>query len=100
MSMGKLGKEYLEVLMDVVKPWLDSTYPEGNYLWQQDYAPGTKLKVCQEWCWENLANFWPANMWPPSSPHCAPLDYEILGNVESKAYATPHSSVDNLKASV
>ncbi|QQP40167.1 Uncharacterized protein FKW44_014133 [Caligus rogercresseyi] len=33
----KVGtNEYLDVLKTVVKPWLDSTYPEGNYVFQQD----------------------------------------------------------------
>ena len=43
---------------------------------------------------------WPANFWPPSSLVTAPLDYGIWGFVESKACATPHPSMDALKASV
>ena len=94
------AKEYLEVLQTVVKPWLDEQYPEGNYCWQQDSAPGHKAKVVQQWCQDNLADFWPANFWPPSSPDAAPLDYGIWGYVESKACATPHANVDALKSSV
>ncbi len=94
------AKEYLEVLKTVVKPWLDQQYPEGNYCWQQDGAPGHKAKVVQQWCQDNLASFWPSNFWPPSSPDAAPLDYGIWGYVESKACATPHASIDAMKASV
>ena len=54
----------------------------------------------QDWCQENLADFWPWTMWPPSSPDCTPLDYAIWGVVERKACATPHKNVDDLKASV
>ncbi len=71
------AKEYLEVLETVVEPWLDQQNPEGNYCWQQDGAPGHKARMVQQWCKENLADFWPANFWPPSSPDAAPLDYGI-----------------------
>ncbi|QQP40634.1 Uncharacterized protein FKW44_014746 [Caligus rogercresseyi] len=74
----KVGtNEYLDVLKTVVKPWLDSTYPEGNYVFQQDSAPGHKAIKTQKWCSDNLTNFWPWGMWPPSSPDCSPLDYGI-----------------------
>ncbi|QQP55180.1 Transposable element tcb2 transposase, partial [Caligus rogercresseyi] len=97
----KIGaKEYLEVMQNVVKPWLDATYPEGNYVFQQDSAPGHKAKITQKWCEENLAAFWPWSMWPPSSPDCNPLDYGIWGVVERKACSIPHASVDALKAAV
>ncbi|QQP40983.1 Putative transposable element [Caligus rogercresseyi] len=97
----KIGaKEYLEVMQNVVKPWLDATYPEGNYVFQQDNAPGHKAKITQKWCEENLAAFWPWSMWPPSSPDCNPLDYGIWGVVERKACSIPHASVDALKAAV
>ncbi len=97
----KIGaKEYLEVMRDIVKPWLDSTYPEGNYVFPRDSAPGHKAKVTQKWCEEDLANFWPCTMWPPLSPNCNLLDYGIWGTVERKACATSHLSVDALKAAV
>ncbi|QQP55895.1 Transposable element tcb2 transposase [Caligus rogercresseyi] len=31
--------------------------PEGNYVFQQDSAPGHKAKITQKWCEENLAAF-------------------------------------------
>ena len=99
-ASGWGAKEYLEVMKKVVKPWLDQAYPEGNYCWQQDSAQGHKVKVTQERCHAHLADFWPAKMWPPSSPDLAPLDFGIWGYVESKACAVPHPSVDALKVSV
>ncbi|QQP38377.1 Uncharacterized protein FKW44_018941 [Caligus rogercresseyi] len=50
--------EYLDVLKTVAKPWLDSTYPEGNYVFLQDSAPGQKALKTQKWCSDNFANFW------------------------------------------
>ncbi|QQP37242.1 Uncharacterized protein FKW44_017446 [Caligus rogercresseyi] len=44
------AKEHLEVMRDIVKPWMDATYPECNYYWQQDGAPGHKAKAVQQWC--------------------------------------------------
>ncbi|QQP37055.1 Uncharacterized protein FKW44_022357 [Caligus rogercresseyi] len=50
-------KEYLEVMRDIIKPWMDATYPDGNHCWQQDGAPGYKAKAVQQWCQESLADF-------------------------------------------
>ena len=38
---------YMEVLQDVVKPWLDMQYGSRGvqYCWQQDGAPGRELYV-------------------------------------------------------
>ena len=92
--------EYITVMEDIVKPWLDATYPEGNYVWQQDGAPGHTANKTQKWCADNLAKFWTKEMWPPSSPDLNPLDYSIWSVVESKACAQPHANVQMLKASV
>ena len=97
----KIGTvEYLDVLINVVKPWLDAQYPDGNYVWQQDSAPSHRAKMTQEWCAGNLSAFWPWGIWPPASPDLNPLDYAIWGNVERVACARPHPSVDALKAAV
>ena len=95
--------EYLDVLETVVMPWLDENYggdDDIKYVWQQDSAPGHKAKTVQQWCKSNLKDFWPVDFWPPSSPDCSPLDYGIWGVVESRACATPHRSVDDMKAAV
>ncbi|QQP53204.1 Transposable element tcb1 transposase, partial [Caligus rogercresseyi] len=94
------AKEHLEVMRDIVKPWMDGTYPECNYYWQQDGAPGHKAKTVQQWCQENFEFFWSANFWPSSSPDAAPLEYGIWCIVESKACANHQPSVNALKASV
>ena len=47
-----------------------------------------------------LAGFLLSDLWPPSSPDAAPLDYGIWGFMKSKACATPRPNVDALKASV
>ncbi len=66
------------------------TEENAKYVWQQDSAPAHKAKVVQDWCKSNLKDFWPANIWPPSSPDCAVLDFAIWGIVEREACSTPH----------
>ena len=56
-------KEYPKV-MEQVKLWLESTFTEGNYVWQQDGVPCHNSKKSQDWC------FWPKE---PSSPTSIPL---------------------------
>ncbi len=97
----KIGqKEYEDVLTHVVKPWLDINYPNGGYVFQQDSAPSHMAKKTQTWLRENLADFWPFELWPPSSPDLNPLDFGVWGVVERRACATSHPSVASLKAAV
>ena len=39
-------------------------------------------------------------MWPPSSPDCNPLDFNVWGYVESKACANAHQNITALQNSV
>ena len=97
----KIGaKEYLEVMEKHVLPWLKRTYPQGNYIFQQDSALGHKAKTTQEWLKANLAKFWPWSLWPPSSPDCNPLDYGIWGVLEVKVGVKPYNSVQALKSAI
>ena len=91
---------YINAMETVVKPWIEATYPNGGYAWQQDSAPAHKSDHCQKWCQENLAAFWPRSMWPPSSPDLSALNYAIWGEVERKACCIRQSSVDAVKAAV
>jgi hypothetical protein len=91
---------YLELLDRHLLPWLRKNYPQGNYCFQQDGAPAHTAKKTQDWLRDNLANFWPKDFWPPSSPDLNPLDYSVWSVVESKACRTSHANVDELKASI
>ncbi|QQP49551.1 Uncharacterized protein FKW44_010260, partial [Caligus rogercresseyi] len=89
----KIGaKEYLEVMQHVVKPWLDATYPEGNYVFQQDSAPGHKAKITHKWCEET----WQHSGHGPCGHHQA----RIAIHLTMASGAIPHASVDALKAAV
>jgi inhibitor of nuclear factor kappa-B kinase subunit alpha len=92
--------EYLRLLSDFFLPWVKKNYPRGNYVFQQDGAPAHTARRTQDWLATNLADFWPKDLWPPSSPDLNPLDYSIWGVLEAKACKTSHNSVDDLKASI
>lgn len=68
---------YISLLEKKVKPWLDKEYPDGAFIFQQDGAPCHTSQKTQEWCRSNLSNFWPKDVWPPSSPDLSPLDFNI-----------------------
>lgn len=79
---------YLNILKNVIKPWIDANYLEGGYVWQQDSASLHKSRAMQIWCSEHFEGFWPWTMRPPSSPDLLPLDYAVWGEVERKACTT------------
>ncbi len=68
--------DYLKVLQDKFLPWVRTTFPDGNVVFQQDGAPAHSAKIVQKWLGENL-QFWPKDMWPPYSPDANPLDFSF-----------------------
>ena len=63
-------EEYIRVLEEVVWPWIKTNYADQDiaYVWQQDGAPAHTGSTTQEWLEENAEDFFPKDMWPPSSP--------------------------------
>ena len=94
------AKVYIEVLETHVIPWLKKTYPQGNYVFQQDSAPPHKAKITQKFMDDNFAEYWPWALWPPASPDCNPLDYAVWGLLSTKVQATPHPNIKALKATI
>ena len=90
---------YIENLKKV-KEWIETTYGDRPYVFMQDGATSHTSEETIAWMEANFLAFWPPDMWPPYSPDCNPLDYNIWGYVESKACALPHSSVSALQESV
>ncbi len=94
------SNEYIRLLDTELLPWLNKTFPGGNYVFQQDGAPCHTSQKIQEWLAANFASFWPKDIWPPSSPDLSPLDYSVWGVVKAKACKVSHPSVEALKASI
>ncbi|KAI6648985.1 Transposase [Oopsacas minuta] len=73
-----------------------------NHPWtyQQDSAPAHASKVSQSWFREENIDFISKDEWPPSSPDLNPLDYSVWANLESRACAKSHNSLESLKVSL
>ena len=91
---------YIDVMRDVVKPWMDRVADGRPYVFQQDGAPAHNAKVTQDWLKEHLPDFWGKNLWPPSSPDCSPLDYYVWGACERMINRTPYNTQQALKAAI
>ncbi|KAI6654040.1 hypothetical protein LOD99_2887 [Oopsacas minuta] len=73
-----------------------------NHPWtyQQDSAPAHASKVSQSWFREQNIDFISKDEWPPSSLDLNPLDYSVWANLESRACAKSHKSLESLKVSL
>jgi DNA-binding Lrp family transcriptional regulator len=93
-------EEYIRVLREVVKPWMDGIANGRHYVFQQDGAPAHTSKATQDWCRENLPDFWSKEVWPPCSPDCNPLDYFVWSICERDVNKVPHSTAASLMAKI
>ncbi len=92
--------KYYSIMRYKVLPWLKTNYPDRNYVFQQDRAPAHTSDRIQKFCQKNLSNFWPKNIWPPSSPDLNPLDYFWWGMIKQKVNESPHPNLESLKAKI
>ena len=92
--------EYIKVLRDIVKPWMDTITDGRPYVFQQDSAPSHKAKVTQEWLEENVPYHWSPDVWPPSSSDINPMDYYVWGVVERETNKHPHNTLDSVCQSI
>ncbi|QQP49348.1 Transposable element tcb1 transposase [Caligus rogercresseyi] len=66
----------------------------------QDSAPAHTAKLVQSWLKKNVPNFWDFNTWPPQQPRPEPMRLLLVGKLEREVYATHHSNMASLKASI
>ena len=59
---------YLDVMENVVKPWMDRVAAGRPYVFQQDSAPAHASKKTQAWLLENVPAHWSPDLWPPKQP--------------------------------
>jgi hypothetical protein len=91
---------YIDLLTNVVKPWMDRVAAGRPYIWQQDGALAHTSKKTQDLCRENLSFFWEKEVWPPSSPECNPMDYFVWVVAERDTNRSPHNTKVSLIASI
>jgi hypothetical protein len=75
---------------------MDRVATGRHYIFQQDGVPAHNSKATQEWCRENLPEFWLKEIWPPSSPDCNPLDYYVWSICECEVNKAPHNTSASL----
>ncbi len=83
---------YINMLTNMVKPWMDGVTAGRPYIWQPDAMPANTSKKTQDWCRENLLFFGEKEVWPPSSPDCNPIDYFVWGVAERDTNRSPTTS--------
>jgi transposase len=95
------AKDYLElVLKPHVLPWIQENFDDDdNVVLMQDGAPCHTANLVQNWLRTRI-NFWPKDVWPPSSPDLNPLDFSIWANVQAKVNVKQHPNTEALKASI
>jgi hypothetical protein len=94
------ANSYQALLRRHVMPWLSATYPEGNYVFQQDGAPAHTANSTQTFLAKNMAAHWSNVVWPPYSPELNQLDYGIWGVLQTKVNATAHENMDALRRTI
>ncbi|KAI6660229.1 hypothetical protein LOD99_10465 [Oopsacas minuta] len=78
----------------------EKLFQNNPWTYQQDSAPAHASKVSQSWFREQNIDFISKDEWPPSSPDLNPLDYSVWANLESRACAKSHKSLESLKVSL
>ena len=68
---------YLDMLSEVVVPWVEAEYGRSPLTFQQDSAPSHSANLVQTFCADMFSDFWPKELWPPSSPDLNVMDYSI-----------------------
>ena len=92
--------EYLNILNDVLLPWIRRYYDATKVMLVQDSVPAQGAKQVQTYLKENLPLFVPKDIWPSSSPDLNVCDYWLFRVIERKSNVNPHSNVNSLKASI
>jgi hypothetical protein len=83
-----------------VVPWIKQTYPDGNYVFQQDSAPAHTAQTTQQFLRETMAKFWTPADWLPYSPDLNLLDFSVWSVLQEKVQAMPHTSLAALRRSI
>ena len=91
---------YLNVLRDVIKPWMVEMADGNPYVFQQDGAPAHTSHLVQNWLEDNVDMFWSKHFWPPNSPDLNPLDFYLWSVIERESNKRSHNNVDSLRAAI
>lgn len=97
-------ESYLNILGNEMLPELHMlNYSEENVVFQQDGAPAHFSTVVTTWLNENFGAWIGRGgtlKWPPRSPDLTPLDFFLWSFIKNKVYATPPTSLADLKQKI
>lgn len=97
------GRRYLQLLQTSVTDFLDDLpLQQVLEMWfQHDGAPPHRFGPVGEWInnvfGQRCFGYGGITEWPPRSPDLNPLDYFLWGFLNTKVYATPPESLDDLQ---
>lgn len=91
---------YLEVMEQVVLPWIRGVVGDRPWVWQQDSAPCHVSHKAMSWLQEHCYDVVTKDMWPPSSPDLNPMDYFVWGYLEARVNRRPHTTKASLISSI
>ncbi|KAK3533885.1 hypothetical protein QTP70_033007 [Hemibagrus guttatus] len=87
---------YLSIVTDHVHPFMETVFPDGCGLFQQDNAPCHKAEMVQEWFDEHTNQF--ELTWPPNSPDLNPAQHlwDVLDK-QVRSMEAPPCNLEDLK---
>jgi hypothetical protein len=87
---------YQALLHRNMMPWLSDTYPQGNYVFQQDGVPEHTVNSMQRFLEKNMAVQWSKEVWPLLSQLMAAISTKSKENI-SLYYFLPVSGLRIVK---
>ncbi|KAF2361411.1 hypothetical protein FHG87_007834 [Trinorchestia longiramus] len=86
------------ILKSKLLPWATEHFQGSSWSLEQDSSPSLGSNVTQTWIQRNISSFISRDVWPVKSPDFNPLDFSIWSILETRVLATPHTSLEFLKA--
>jgi hypothetical protein len=94
------ANSYQALLRRHMMPWPCATYPQGNYVFQQDGAPAHTANLTQRFLEKNIVAQWSKEFWPLYLPELNPCDYDIWGVLPTKVNATAQENTNTLRHTI
>ncbi|KAK3505622.1 hypothetical protein QTP70_021284 [Hemibagrus guttatus] len=94
MDVALTHSTYLNIVSDHVHPFMETLFPDGCGLFEQDSAPCHKVKMVHEWFYEHTNQF-EVLTWPPNSPDLNPVKH--LWDVLDKQVRSMEAPLHNLQ---
>ena len=86
---------YPGIVADHVHPFMETVFPDGSGIFQQDKASCHKANILQEWFEEHNRKF-RVLTWPPNSPDLNPIEHlwDVLDKQVRSMEASPRNFQD------